>query len=106
MNQDLDQVVERTRQWNIVQDAVCAIREIENSQDLNLVIEALKQQRAYLARRTTRSLQQGDTVEFTGRDGSTVTGTVLKVNRKTVIVQEGRTKWRVAATLLRQVEAA
>jgi len=90
---------------NKVQTAIDAIRNMNND-ELNQVIEAVKLQRTWLARTMTRAMAVGDTVEFTGRGGRTVTGTVTKINRKTVIVNEGYTNWKVPASLLRVVEAA
>ena len=84
---------------NNVQTAITAIRNCNND-ELNQVIEAIKLQRTYLARSTARALAVGDTVQFTGRNGRRVTGTVEKVNRKTVIVRDGLTKWKVTASLL------
>lgn len=85
---------------NNVQKAITAIRNCNND-ELNQVIEAIKLQRTYLARSTARALAVGDTVQFTGRGGRTVTGTVEKVNRKTVIVAEpGYGRWKVTASLL------
>lgn len=52
-----------------------------------------------------RSLRLGDKVSFTGRGGVKVTGTVTKINRKTVYVKETTdsvfgTTWRVSPSLL------
>ena len=90
---------------NKVQTAIDAIRNMNND-ELNQIVDAIKLQRTYLARTMTRAMAVGDTVEFTGRGGRTVTGTVTKINRKTVIVNEGFTNWKVPASLLRVVEAA
>lgn len=90
---------------NNVQTAVEAIRNMNND-EINQVVEAIKLQRTYLARTTARAMAIGDTVEFDAR-GRTVTGTVTKINRKTVVVREqGYGQWRVTASLLRVVEAA
>jgi len=91
---------------NNVQTAIKAIHSIQNNDELNQIIEAVKLQRTYLSRQTTRSLRIGDTVEFTGRGGRTVTGTVTKINQKTVIVKDGYTNWKVTASLLKIVESA
>ena len=90
---------------NNVRTAVEAIRN-SNNDELNQIIEAIKLQRTYLARTTARALAVGDTVEFTGRNGATHTGSVTKINRKTVLVKEGYTTWKVTASMLRVVEAA
>ena len=90
---------------NNVQTAINAIRNMNND-EINQVVEAIKLQRTFLARTTARALTVGDTVSFTGRGGKTVTGTVTKINRKTVVVDEGFTRWKVPASLLKVVEAA
>ena len=90
---------------NNVRTAVEAIRN-SNNDELNQIIEAIKLQRTYLACTTARALAVGDTVQFTGRGGKTVTGKVTKINRKTVIVDEGFTRWKVTASMLRVVEPA
>lgn len=87
-----------------VQTAVTAIRNMNND-EINQVVEAIKLQRTYLARNTARALVVGDTVKFQGRGGRKVVGTVEKVNRKTVIVNEaGYGRWRVTASLLTRVD--
>jgi len=89
---------------NNVQKAITAIRNIETSAELDQLIDAFKLQRTYLARQSARSLMVGDAVEFTGRGGRTVVGTVEKINRKTVIVNSPtQGKWKVTASMLTQV---
>ncbi len=77
------------------------IQRMDND-ELNRVIEAVKSQRTYIARTMTRKLLVGDVVSFTGRGGATVTGSVRKVNPKTVLVKDhnSNTQWKVTATLL------
>ena len=76
------------------------IQRMDNDQ-LNTVIEAVKQQRTYNARQITRALRVGDRVSFHNRNAKMI-GTVTKVNRKTVIVQSVATNqlWKVSASLL------
>ena len=90
---------------NKVQTAVEAIRNMNND-EINQVVEAIKLQRTYLARTTARGLAVGDMVEFKGRYGNTERGRVSKINRKTVIVDAGHTRWKVTASLLKVVETA
>ena len=73
-----------------------------DNQELNRVIAAVKSQRTYIARTMTRKLLVGDVVSFEERKGATVTGTVMKVNPKTVVVRDRSTniQWKVTATLL------
>ena len=77
------------------------IQRMDNA-ELNRVIAAVKSQRTYIARNMTRKLMVGDVVSFEERKGATVTGTVMKVNPKTVVVRDRSTniQWKVTATLL------
>jgi len=84
-----------------VETAIDAIRNM-NKDELVHVIDAVKLRHTSLARQTTRSLQLGDTVEFTNKQGRTVSGTVTKINRKTLIVKNGFTTWRVPAAMCSQ----
>ena len=49
-----------------------------------------------------QAFRNGMRVEFEGRKGEMVTGTITKINRKTIIVtpDEGYQTWRVAPSLL------
>ncbi len=90
---------------NNVQTAITAIRRIETSAELDQLIQAFKLQRTYLARTATRSLMVGDTVSFDAKSRGVITGTVLKINTKTVQVRCNRTQglWKVTASALKQV---
>ena len=76
------------------------IQRMDNA-ELNRVIAAVKSQRTYIARNMTRKLLVGDVVSFDTKSG-TITGTVRKVNPKTVLVKDSKsaTTWKVTATLL------
>jgi hypothetical protein len=89
-----------------VQAAIQAIRNINNDNDLRSVIDAIKLQRQFLAVQNIRSVTVGDTVQFDAR-GRTITGEVIKVNRKNVKVREaGYGTWNVPANMLAVVETA
>ena len=89
---------------NNVQTAITAIRNMNND-EINQVVEAIKLQRTFNARTATRSLKVGDTVTFDARTRGVVTGTVIKINTKTVQVRCNRTQglWKVTASMLKQV---
>ena len=91
---------------NNVQTAITAIQGMSND-EINQVVEAIKLQRTYNARQMTKQLMVGDIVSFEGRGGRTVTGTVRKINRKTVVVKDSasNTVWRVAASMLKIEES-
>jgi len=90
---------------NNVQTAITAIRNIETSAELDQLIEAFKLQRTYLARQTARTLMVGDTVSFDAKTRGVITGTVTKINTKTVQVRCNRTQglWKVTASILKQI---
>ena len=91
---------------NTVTDIVKSIHTM-NNEELNQIIEAVKLQRTYLDRTTTRTLRAGATVSFVDRRGVKVVGTVTKVNRKTVEVRGSmsngifNTNYRVPACMLK-----
>jgi preprotein translocase subunit YajC len=89
---------------NNVQTAITAIRNMTND-EINQVVEAIKLQRTYNARQTARALTVGDTVSFDARTRGVITGTVTKINTKTVQVRCNRTmdKWKVTASMLKQI---
>ena len=48
----------------------------------------------------------GELVEFEDNDGNTITGRLIKLNKKTVsILTDERQRWNVAPAFLRSVEA-
>jgi len=72
-----------------------------DSAELNRVVDAVKMRRTYIAKESARGLFIGDYVSFASKRGTTVQGTVTKVNTKTVVVdtvREGR--WKVTASML------
>jgi hypothetical protein len=86
-----------------VNQTVIAIYNMNNEQ-LNQVIAAVKLQRTYLTRQQAVMFRIGDTVSFAARNQQ-ITGTVTKVNTKTVQVKQTNslTVWRVHASLLKKI---
>jgi len=84
-----------------VNEAITKIHSM-SSAELNLAIEAIKLRRTALARGSVQRLSVGDLVRFKNRQGTSVRGTVTKLNRKTAVVDCGGTQWRVTASLLSQ----
>jgi len=83
------------------------IREIRNdslltNDDLNMIIEAVKYRRTLNAQRVRRSVNIGDTVQFTGRNGVTQ-GVLEQVKIKKAIVKVGATRWNVPLAMLEAV---
>jgi len=75
--------------------------------ELNSMIDAVKWNRANLAKQIKRGMMVGDHVEFTNsRTGMVMQGTVQKVAIKYVTVRTQAGMWRVPANMLRAVEVA
>ena len=87
---------------NKVQTAVTAIQGM-TANEIDQVLDAINFAQDLLARQHSRLFAIGDVVKFKPpqRHGRTLIGTVQKVNRKTVIVNEhGGGKWKVPSTCL------
>ncbi len=76
------------------------------NEQLASMIDAVKWNRANLARQVKRSITVGDNVEFTSsKTGRLTRGFVTKVAIKYVTVNTGMGMWRVPANMLTKVEA-
>jgi len=80
-------------------EAITKIHSMSSS-ELNLAVKAIKLRRTALARGSVQKLSVGDLVRFRDRQGNSVRGSVVKLNRKTAVVDAGGTQWRVTASLL------
>ena len=75
------------------------------NEQLTSMIDAVKWNRANLAKQIKRSISVGDTVNFTSsKTGRNVTGTVMKVAIKYVTVRTIDGMWRVPANMLTVVD--
>lgn len=73
---------------------------LEELRNLNLaVVEAIRARETDVA----RAFQAGDRVKFTAKDGRTITGSVAKINLKTIKVRSIDTMWAVSPSLLSRV---
>ena len=66
-----------------------------STQDINLIIDAVKLRRNQMHTQKAQSFKIGDRVSFRGRYGRTETGTVTKVKIKYVVVDTGMSRWNV-----------
>jgi len=89
---------------NNVQTAITLIRNMTND-EINQVVAAIQLQRTFNAHQTARTLTIGDTVSFDAKTRGVITGTVTKINIKTVQVRCNRTQdlWKVTASILKQI---
>lgn len=79
-----------------------AIFAIDNLEDLREAQNALNARFRELQRRAAVSFRIGDKVQFKSRAGLMVTGTVTKINQKTIQVNTPTSNWKVAASLLQK----
>ena len=89
--------------------AVEAIMNLEDTYELNEVINAIKQKQNYLASQARRNFIAGDQVQFTSRNGQTYKGTVDKIKQKYILVNVDSNmngypmRYNVPATMLSKV---
>ena len=73
--------------------------------ELRSMIDAVKWNRAQLAKQVKRSMMVGDSVEFTSsKTGGTVQGTITKIAIKYITVRTNTGLWKVPANMLRAVD--
>lgn len=80
-----------------------AIFAINTLDELREVQNALTVRFRELQARAAHSFVRGDKVSFKTRNGETITGTVAKINQKTVTVNTTTSQWKVSGSLLRRV---
>ena len=84
---------------NLISAGVFSQASIEELRELNRVVyEAIR------ARETDvgRAFKFGDRVKFTAKDGRIITGSVFKINLKTIKVRSIDTVWTVTPSLLQR----
>tara|TARA_B100000902_G_scaffold382357_1_gene419911 strand:+ start:375 stop:668 length:294 start_codon:yes stop_codon:yes gene_type:complete len=88
-----------------LENAIQAIRKIDNQADLNELATIWKLQMNYIGAQAKRGLKKGDIVEWESR-GFVRTGKIVKINKKTVELVDanatpfGRTVTRVPASMI------
>ena len=70
------------------------------SDQVNQLVDAVKLRRNRINQNAIRTVQVGDRVQFTGRAGATVKGSVTKKAIKYVTVDTGAQRWKVPANML------
>ena len=70
------------------------------SDQVNQLVDAVKLRRNRINQNAIRTVQVGDRVQFTGRNNTTVTGSVTKKAIKYVTVDTGAQRWKVPANML------
>jgi hypothetical protein len=80
-------------------DVTALIHSMDKDQ-VNSLVESIKLRRTRLAREATGSFTIGDNVQFVGRGGATVRGTVAKIAIKNIVVETNQGRWKVPASML------
>jgi len=85
---------------DLISGTTLRLATLEELRNLNLaVVEAIRARETDVA----RAFQVGDRVRFTAKDGRTITGSVAKINMKTIKVRSIDTVWAVSPSLLQRV---
>ena len=71
-----------------------------NPDQIGQVVDAIKLRRNRINKQSINTIQVGDRVQFTGRGGSTVKGSVTKKAIKYVTVDTGAQRWKVPDNML------
>ena len=88
-----------------LENAINAMRLIDNQADLNELAKVWKLQMSYIGSKNKRGLKKGDTVEWESQ-GIVRTGKIVKMNPKTIELVDvgatpfGRTVTRVPASMI------
>ena len=93
----------------VIDHARSAIEHISHCtmEELRLVFEAARRRQDRLSLLAANRFEPGDTVTWKAKSGAQMTGTVMKINQKTIGVRTLGPlldQWTVAATLLKKVE--
>ena len=71
-----------------------------NSDQVDQLVQAIKLRRNRINNQAMHTVQVGDNVKFTGRNGNVVSGSVTKKAIKYVTVDTGAGRWKVPANML------
>ena len=93
----------------VIDHARSAIEHISHCtmEELHRVFEAARRRQDRLSMLAANRFEPGDTVTWKGKSGAQKTGTVVKINQKTIGVTTNGPdpeRWTVAAPLLKKVE--
>ena len=71
-----------------------------NPDQIAQIVDAIKLRRNRINNQAMHTVQVGDNVQFTGRNGNVVSGNVTKKAIKYVTVDTGAGRWKVPANML------
>ena len=73
------------------------------AEEIRSISNAVSYKFKEMQRAATVRFAKGDKVSFETRSGEIVTGTVARVNQKTVTINTPTSQWKVSSTLIRRV---
>ena len=88
-----------------IEEFIKDLNEAELSYLNRLIVERLKLISQAKSTREMAKFNTGELVEFESADGDTITGRIIKLNKKTVsILTSGNHQWNVSPVFLRSAE--
>lgn len=84
--------------------AVDAIQNVNNTDELLKLSRIVREQFSHATKEEGSKFKPGDDVTFKGKNGSTLRGKVIKINRKTIgVLVDGYLNYRVSPSFLKKV---
>lgn len=80
-------------------DMLSQVHSLDQDQ-VNQLVDAIKLRRNRINNQAMHTVQVGNNVKFTGRNGNVITGKVTKKAIKYVTVDTGMGRWKVPANML------
>ena len=90
-------------QDEIISEIVSLIHQIDNTINLNRVIDEVKQRRTSLGQQIKYKLVLGDKVLVNGNKTGKEEGTIVKLNRTRAVVNIDGIKWNVPFSMIEKI---
>ena len=75
-----------------------------DTEDSKILIQIWKNAQNMKSANEAAQFQKGNLVQFTSKTGEVITGTVSKVNRKSIAVETTKGGWKVSPSLLTLID--
>tara|TARA_R100001594_G_scaffold143119_1_gene190732 strand:+ start:100 stop:396 length:297 start_codon:yes stop_codon:yes gene_type:complete len=90
-------------QDDILKEVVSLIHQLDNTTNLNRVIDEVKQRRTSLGQFIKYELKPGDNVLVNGNRARKEEGTIVKLNRTRAVVNIDGIKWNVPFSMIETI---
>ena len=91
------------RQDDIISEITSLIHQVDNTTNLNRVINEIKQRRTSLGQQIKYKLVPGDKVLVNGGKARKEEGTIERLNRTRAVVKIGVTSWNVPFNMIETI---